>query len=67
MSGTPRSKRWSVERVFSRWKQQARLNDHCLRGWSCVNLLTQLHMLALLSSKLIELKAEARAPIPLAA
>ncbi len=60
-------KRWSVERVFSRWKQQARLNDHYLRGWSCVNRLTQLHMLALLSSKLIELKTKARASIPLAA
>ena len=60
-------KRWSVERVFSRWKGRGRINDHCLRGWSCVNRLTQLHMLSLLSSKLIELKAEARASIPLAA
>ena len=57
-------KRWSVERVYSRWKGPGRINDHHLRGLSGIRLLTQLHTLSLLSRKLAELEAEAKARDP---
>ena len=57
-------KRWSVERVFSRWKGRGRINEHHLRSLNSINLLAQLHMLSLLTRKLIELKEKARARAP---
>lgn len=57
-------KRWSVERVFSRLKGRGRINDHHLRGLNSVKLLAQLHMLSLLTRKLIKLKEKARARAP---
>ena len=57
-------KRWSVERVFSRWKGRGRIKDHYRRGWNSVNLLAQLHMLSLLTRRLVELNAKARARAP---
>ena len=40
-------KRWSVERVFSRWKVEGRLNDHRFRQGKTIRLYSMLQMLAL--------------------
>ncbi len=49
-------KRWSVERVFSRWKKRGILENHSFRGLSRVRLLVQLYAIASVAAKLVEVK-----------
>ena len=51
-------KRWSVERVFSRWKVEGRLNDHRFRQDKTIHLHSMLQMLALQAVILTRMKAE---------
>ena len=50
-------KRWSVERVFSRWKVDGRLNDHRFRRKKTIRLHAMLQMLALQAVVLTRMKA----------
>ncbi len=52
-------KRWSVERVFSRWKVEGRLNDHRFRQMASIRLHAMFQMLALQVVILTRLKAGA--------
>ena len=52
-------KRWSVERVFSRWKEQGRLERHCYFGLRRVAAHARLQMLMSLASRLDQVLAEA--------
>ena len=51
-------KRWSVERVFSRWKVEGRLNDHRFRQMKTIRLHAMFQMLALQATILTRMKAE---------
>ena len=51
-------KRWSVERVFSRWKVEGRLNDHRFREMRTIRLHAMFQMLALQAVILTRMKAE---------
>ena len=51
-------KRWSVERVFSRWKVEGRLNDHRFRQSKTIRLHAMLQMLALQATILARLRVE---------
>ena len=51
-------KRWSVERVFSRWKVEGRLNDHRFRQSETIRLHAMLQMLALQATILARLRVE---------
>ncbi len=51
-------KRWSVERVFSRWKVEGRLNAHRFREMKTIRLHAMLQMLALQAVILTRMKAE---------
>ena len=67
------AKRWSVERVFSRWLKDDLLEEHRLRGLANVETLALLQMLATLATRLAQLKAQAEGqsgpphPLPMAA
>lgn len=50
-------KRWSVERVFSRWKVEGRLNDHRFRQANTIHLHSMFQMLALQAVILTRMKA----------
>ena len=50
-------KRWSVERVFSRWKVEGRLNDHRFRQSNTIRLHAMFQMLALQAVILTRMKA----------
>ena len=57
------AKRWSVERVFSRWKGPSGcLGRHYFRGRAKIELHTRLQMLAYLEKVLSKLRAEAEMP-----
>ncbi|MCY4652170.1 MAG: transposase [Dehalococcoidia bacterium] len=56
-------KRWSVERVFSRWKERAVLENHSFRGLSKVRLLVQLYAVAYVAARLVEVKDAAALPM----
>ena len=51
-------KRWSIERVFSRWKTHGRLRNHFFRDRKTIHLHMQLQMLALQATILTKLMAE---------
>ena len=51
-------KRWSVERVFSRWKKQGRLERHCYFGLRRVSAHARLQMLMSLAAQLDQFLAE---------
>ena len=57
-------KRWSVDRVFSRWKVEGRLNNHRFRQKKTIRLHAMLQMLALQAVILTRMKA---GEVPLAA
>ena len=65
------AKRWSVERVFSRWKEVGHLRRHYFRGRDKIELHTLLQMLAHLVYVLAKLEVEAEvkaaAEMPMAA
>ena len=50
-------KRWSVERVFRRWKVEGRLNDHRFRQRKTIRLHAMLQMLAPQAVVLTRMKA----------
>ena len=50
-------KRWSVERVFSRWKVEGRLKDHRFRQDKTIHLHAMFQMLALQAAILTRMKA----------
>ena len=50
-------KRWSVERVFSRWKAEGHLNDHRFRQMATIRLHAMFQMLALQAVILTRMKA----------
>ena len=50
-------KRWSVERVFSRWKVEGRLNDHRFRRKNTIRLHAMFQMIALQAVILTRMKA----------
>ena len=52
------NKRWSVERVFSRWKVEGRLNEHRFRQDKTIQLHSMFQMLALQAVVLTRMKAE---------
>ena len=52
-------KRWSVERVFSRWKDHGRLERHRYFGLRRVSAHARLQMLTSLAKKLAQVKAAA--------
>ena len=52
-------KRWSVERVFSRWKEQGLLERHCYFGLRRVSAHARLQMLMSLAAQLDRALAEA--------
>ena len=58
-------KRWSVERVFSRWKDRSVLNSHSFRGLPRVRLLIQLYAIAYVAARIAEVKNNY--PLPMAA
>ena len=49
-------KRWSVERVFSRWKVEGRLKDHRFRQDKTIHLHAMFQMLALQAVILTRMK-----------
>ena len=51
-------KRWSIERVFSRWNTFGRLRSHYFRDQARIHLHMQLQMLALQATILAKLRAE---------
>ena len=51
-------KRWSIERVFSRWKTHGHLRNHFFRDRAKIHLHTQLQMLAIQATILIKLMAK---------
>ena len=51
-------KRWSIERVFSRWKTHGPLRDHYFRDRARIHLHIQLQMLALQTTTLTKLRTE---------
>ena len=57
-------KRWSIERVFSLWKVEGRLNDHRFRQKNTIRLHSMLQMLTLQAVILTRMKA---GEVPLAA
>ena len=57
------NKRWSVERVFSRWKVEGRLNDHRLRQMTTIRLHAMFQMLALQAVILTRMKADDVTPV----
>ena len=54
------AKRWSVERVFSRWKEKGRLERHCYFGLRRVSAHAGLQMLMSLAAHLNQVLAEVR-------
>ncbi len=58
-------KRWSVERVFSRWKDRSVLDSHSFRGLARVRLLVQLYAIAYVAARIAEVKNNY--PLPMAA
>jgi len=48
---TKYAKRWSVERLFSRWKEQGRLEHHCYMGLAKIRLHTTIQMLVTLAKE----------------
>ena len=54
------AKRWSVEQVSSRWKEQGRLERHCSFGLRRVSAHARLRMLMSLAAQLDQFLAEAR-------
>ena len=54
------AKRWNVERVSSRWKEQGRLERHCYFGLRRVSAHARLRMLMSLAAQLDQFLAEAR-------
>ena len=52
------AKRWSVERVFSRWKEQGRLERHCYFGLRRVAAHARLQMLMSLATQLDQFLAK---------
>ncbi|MCY4652920.1 MAG: hypothetical protein OXC95_07115, partial [Dehalococcoidia bacterium] len=57
------NKRWSTERVFSRWKDHNVLESHSFRGLSSVRLLLQLYAIADVAAKIAEVKATGTLPV----
>ena len=53
---TSYSKRGSVERVFSRWKELDVLDNHSFRGLSRVRLLIQMYVITHVAARLAEEK-----------
>ena len=53
-------KRWSVERVFSRWKEKGQLERHCYFGLRRVSMHAGLQMLMSLAAQLDQFLTEAR-------
>ncbi len=49
-------KRWSDERVFSRWKERSVLDNHSFRGLSRIRLLTQMYAITHVAARLAEKK-----------
>ena len=56
-------KRWSVERVFSRWKDPGRLERHKYFGLRRVSAHARLQMLTSLAERLAQVKAAATAAV----
>ncbi len=50
-------KRWSVERLFSRWKEQGRLERHCYMGLAKLRLHATLQMLVSLAAEAVKYQA----------
>ena len=57
------AKRWSIERIYGRWKQIGRIEDHYLRGRANIETHGLLQMLATLATKRAQLEAEAAEPL----
>ena len=49
-------KRWSVERVFSRWKERGVFESHSFRGLSRIRLLIQMYAITHVAARLAEEK-----------
>ena len=47
-------RRWSVERVFSRWKKRNILESHSFRGLSRIRLLIQMYAITHVAARLAE-------------
>ena len=56
-------KRWSVERVFSGWKDRGTLSAHSFRGLSKIRLLALLYALADVSARIAEVKKTDATPM----
>lgn len=56
-------KRWSVERVFSRWKKQNILDNHSFRGLARVRLLVQMYAITYVAARLAEVEGIETLPI----
>ena len=56
-------KRWSVERVFSRWKDRHVIDNHSFRGLSRVRLLVQMYAITYVAAKLMEVKSAETLPM----
>ena len=49
-------KRWSVERVFGRWKERGVLESHSFRGLASMRLLIQMYAITHAAARLAEEK-----------
>ena len=56
-------KRWSVERVFSRWKERNVIDNHSFRGLPRVRLLVQIYAITYVAAKLTEVKSAETLPM----
>ena len=56
-------RRWSVERVFSRWKDRNVIDNHSFRGLSRVRLLVQMYAITYVATKLMEVKSVETLPM----
>ena len=60
---TTYKKRWSVERVFSKWKGRKVLESHSFRGLSTMRLLIMLYALMVSAKKLAKARLEEAFPV----
>ena len=56
-------KRWSVERVFSRWKERNIIDNHSFRGLARVRLLVQPYAISYVVARLADVKRNEALPI----